>query len=128
MKTMEFTIQSHKYQKGVMTYMFNWSLKPPYFQEKNWQGDVLTVAHPAFLSPAGPRLYLRGWGWGGGDGEGRSRGVSKVYRHQVEKLFFQLVKCTIFFCRVCKIFYLFFLGNTKPHQAFDVSCELWDMI
>ena len=34
MKTMEFTIQSHKYQKGVMTYMFNWSLKLPYFQEK----------------------------------------------------------------------------------------------
>ena len=51
MTTMELIIQSHKYQKGVMTYMFNWSLKPLYFQDKIWQGVGPTGARPAFLLP-----------------------------------------------------------------------------
>ena len=54
MKTTELTIQSHKYQKEVMAYMFNKSLKALYFQEKIWQGVTLTSARTAFLSPARP--------------------------------------------------------------------------
>ena len=77
MKTMELTIQHHKYQKVVMTYMFNWSLKPLYIQEKIWERVVPTSARPTF-SPAGPSVRARPCG------QQRGRGVSNVYQSSWE--------------------------------------------